>query len=292
MLASRVSGNRVLAVVVGLTLVAGFALLPAAEEPAPEPMDSYRFVPLSGDLLAHTLADGRACLPFLAPLTAHPRWQVQIAHAFRECMGPTLLASFSISSDGKVVWSAPGMPDRELALTPAQLATVRGLDRLDCVRTDEVGYSYEYFSVGIGGGITVDGGAVLPRHSTLGDALATLFDELLRDYYARRFAAFQPIAVDLTLDGYQLALRGTDLTVRRGGRTWVRDERDVDEVVDLLDTMIDGPETPHEHDGSTAFGSFTASGITVPLAVSRFERGAAMFLARGFEDAIYIREQR
>jgi len=292
MLASRVSGKRVLAVVLALTLVAGVALLPAAEQPAPERMDSYRFVPLSGDLLAQTVADGHACLPFLAPLTAHPRWQLQIAHSFSECMGPTLLASFSVSSDGKVVWSAPGMPDRELALTPAQLATVRGLDRLDCVRTDEVGYSYEYFSVGIGGGIRVDGGAVIPRHSTLGDALATLLDDALRDYYARRFAAFQPLAVDLTLDGYRLALRGTDLTVRGGGRTWVRDEREVDEVVDLLDAMVDGPETPHEHDGITAFGTFTASGITVPLAVSRFERGAVEFLGRAFEDAKYYREQR
>ena len=71
-------------------------------------------------------------------------------------------------------------------------------------------------------------------------------------------------------------------------------QRDLEarDLGDLLDTMIDGPDTPHERDDYTGFGTFTASGITVPLAVERFERGALEVLARGFEDAIYYREQR
>src|SRR5262245_58772735 len=176
MLASRVSGKRVLAVVAALS---GGALLveawPDAPAPAPTRAPNLRLVPLSGDPLAQVVDDldgdwqdrnpharplppGESCLPFLAPLTAHPRWQLQIAHAFGGCMGDTLVASFSISSDGKVAWSSPGMPDRELELTPAQLATVHGLDRLDCVRTEPVGYGEEHFRIGIGGGVRVDGG--------------------------------------------------------------------------------------------------------------------------------------
>lgn len=311
MLASRVSGKRVLAVVAALS---GGGLLveawPAAPEPAPPARAAeLQLVPLSGDPLAQAVDDldgdwqdqspharplppGKSCLPFLAPLTAHPRWQLQIAHAFSDCMGVTLVASFSITSDGKVVWSAPGMPDRELALARAQLATVRGLDALDCVRTEPVGYGEEHFRIGIGGGIGVAGGARISRHSTLGEALAQLFEDALAAYYKRRIAAFAPISADVDYHGYHLALRGAHLAVRYGRRTW--SERDLDdrELGDLLDTMIDGPDTPHEHDGYTGFGTFTASGITVPLAVARFERGAFEVLVRGLEDAIYYREQR
>jgi hypothetical protein len=309
MLASRVSGKRVLVVLAGVTVIAGVAALPSPDEPAPAKPDSYRFVALSGDPLAQVVDDldgdwqdqspharplppGESCLPFLAPLTAHPRWQVQIAHAFSDCMGATVVASFSIGSDGKVVWSAPGMPDRELELTSEQLATVRGLDRLDCVRTEPVGYGEEHFRIGIGGGIRVDGGAHISRHSTLGEALAKLFEDVLAAYYQRRIAAFAPITADVTYHGYHLALRGTHLAVSYGRRIFSQRDLEASDLGDLLDTMIDGPDAPHARDDYTGFGTFTASGITVPLAVERFERGALEVLARGFEDAIYYREQR
>jgi len=132
MLAARTPGNRLLVVSAVVTLATGGVLLalPGAEEPTPERSDyHYTLVPLSGDVLPSP-APGKTCVPFLAPLVAHPRWQLQIARAHSGCMGEWLVGTFSVSSDGKVGWSRPGMADRELELSPEQLATVRGLDRL------------------------------------------------------------------------------------------------------------------------------------------------------------------
>jgi hypothetical protein len=289
MLASRVFGKRVL---VALGIVTGaVAAMPRADAPAVT-AQTVRYVPLSGEPLRDVVEDGVRCLPFLAPITAHPRWQLQVAHGHSGCMGDWLLGSFSIGSDGKVVWSQPRMPDRTLELSPAQLATMRGLDRLDCVRTEPVGYGEEWFRVGIGGGIDATGGAQISRHSTLGEALVTLVDELLAQYRAKRLAQFAPITVDLTLDGYHLALRGTHVTVTRRGRVWL--DRDVDDalVVDLLDAMIDAPSKQRQRDDITALGTFSAAGIAVPLAVTRFDIGPDEFLARAFEDAFYYHDKR
>jgi len=304
MLASRVFGKRVLVALVGVTGVV--AVMPQADAPAPM-TQTVRYVPLSGEPLRDVVDDldgdwddrepasrplrpGQSCLPFLAPLTAHPRWQVQVAHGHSGCMGDWLLGSFSISSDGKVIWSQPRMPDRTLELSPAQLATVRGLDRLDCVRTEPVGYGEEWFRVGIGGGVEATGGAQISRHSTLGTALSTLLDGLVDAYRAHRLASFAPITVDLELRGYHLALRGTHVTVTRRGRVWL--DRDVEDavVVDLLDAMIDAPSKQHERDGYTAFGTFSAAGIAVPLSVTRFDTGPDEFLARAFEDAFFYHD--
>ena len=56
--------------------------------------------------------------------------------------------------------------------------------------------------------------------------------------------------------------------------------------------MIDAPSKRHERDGYTAFGTFTAASITVPLAVARFDSGPDEFLARAFEDAFYYHDER
>jgi len=295
MLASRIGGNRLLVVSAVVTIVTGGGLyaIPRAAAPPPQHGSArYTLVPLSGDMLPPA-EPGKTCVPFLAPLVAHPRWQVQIARAHSGCLGEWLIGSFSVTSDGKVVWSQPGLPDRELALSPAQLATVRGLDRLDCVRTERVGYGEEFFRVGIGGGQWARGGAYVSRSSALGEVLAKLLDDLVAEYRTKRLAAFAPITADLQLGKYRLALRGTHVTVRHGKRVLVDKDVDDAQVVDLLDAMIGNPDKPYERDEYTAVGTFSASGIAVPLAVVRVDmNGPTELLARALDEAVYYHDER
>src|SRR5258706_12708254 len=153
---------------------------PTDDDDNVDAVPSFHWVPLSGDPLwrAAEDSDHTRCIPFLQLLIAHPNWEIQIAHGASSCTTDGLRDSFTIDGDGHVTWWRAKRPVRMLQLRPDQLAQITALDRLDCKRTEEVGYGEWWYRVSVGGDRDGRAGAHISGSSSMGKTLDKIFDEL------------------------------------------------------------------------------------------------------------------
>jgi hypothetical protein len=284
MIASPVLGQRWLLVLLISTFgMTAWQARPATEvalteaAPAAQPdvaPVTYRYVPLLGTPLTLAVEDARGeledpprdpsdpvrtCLPFLAPLLAHPNWQIRIV--------------------------------RHLQLSNEQLALVQRLDRLSCVMWKDVPASYlrsHWLTIGIDF-ISQDrgiDGAQVPLQSDLGQALAPVLDQLVAEYPEPRGAVVGSMDLRLatTQRGaiYRVRIAGERLTVSQGRRLLVEEQVGSETMIDLVDLALERRAVVDPD----LKGTLLMNGWSVPVAVSRRAPGPFEQIERAVERAI------
>ncbi|HWO25186.1 MAG TPA: hypothetical protein VNO30_40885 [Kofleriaceae bacterium] len=319
MIASRVTGLRSLfALLIATVAIAALRAWPAAPAPAVAAGSSaarpvtYRYVPLMGIPLddAVDAADGdwenppretpagpvQTCLPFLAPILAHPNWQLRITDFISHCTGEDIVGDFTIASTGEVTWSAPGVPVRHLALSGEQLALVRRLDQLSCVELQSDrhwSYATEWLSIGLdlGQHDPYTAARIAPL-SDLGRAVTAMLADLTAQYRVPRREAIGSIELQLatTRPGpvYRVRIAGDRLTVKRGRKLLVDEEVESDMRVDLVDVALARqPASAHDLEGVLLM-----HGRSLPIALARHARSPFAQIHRAVDRAQYLEEER
>lgn len=275
----------------------------------PPPPPALHVMPLSGDPLADAIhAPGPGgCLEFIDTLVTQPHWRLGVVEASSGCLGETEHATYDIDFDGTVRWTEAGLT-RNVTLTAAEMAIVRGLNRLDCTRTEEVGYGEGFFRVSYGD--AGNGGGHISGSSAMGMTLRWLLDGAIERTAAHRVASLGQIRFEL--DGrsfedsrrwtrrnarYHLTVDDLELTVRRGRRVLVRRALTERELLDVVDwayqTAVADQPSSYDADWSLARGQLRIADRS-PIAVTIFpmERGPAQLLGRAFDEAAYAAEYR
>jgi len=255
-----------LAAVAATAIVVGLRAVPAPAPP-PHTVPGWTFVPLTGEVLDNAVddADGEydgerwnppdeavagGCVPFLQALIAHDHWQLQIDERRSGCLGTEQLRTYVIDASGEVVVHQPGLRDRALALTPAELARLRTIDQGACVRAEPVGYGERFYELSIGPS-EGQGGAHVASDTEIGEALGAILDAA-QARYADELAATHPIQVELAARSlehsdtwtprtatYHLAVdTGGMLVVHRGHRELYRQQLEAQDLADLADAVL------------------------------------------------------
>ena len=289
MLASRVPGQRWLfALLVSAVAMTAWRALPVTEEasvaarPDVGPV-TYRYVPLLGLPLDDVVdaADGdfddppleapagpvQTCLPFLAPILAHPRWQFRITTHRAGCFGE-IDGDFTIASTGDVTWARPGWPVRHLALSSEQLALVRRLDQLSCVELQRDRSELAWLTIGLDLGAADDyAGARIQVASTLGRTVTAMLDEVAAQYrgWRREAIASMDLRLATTAPGavYRVRINGGRLTVKHGRSLLLDKPIEPDLLVDLVDAVLERPPADPDPDVK---GVLRLHGRSVPIA--------------------------
>ena len=328
MIASLAPGQRWLFVL----LVSAFGMTAWQARPAPEAASAeaargeqpgadpaYRYVPLLGTPLYFAVEDARGdlddpplrdpaapvqtCLPFLAPLMAHPNWQIRIARGSSACADDGLQSDFTISASGAVTWTKPGWPVRHLQLSSEQLALVQRLDRLSCVMQREVPAHYlrsHWFSIGvdfISQERSIDGARV-PLQSDLGQALAPMLDQLVAEYLEPRREVVGSVDLRLATTErgviYRARIADGRLTVSQGRRLLVEEPVAPETLIDLVDAALErrAVAEPAEPDVPDVKGTLLMNGWSVPVAVARRAPGPFAQIGQAIGRAIERAQER
>jgi hypothetical protein len=222
------------------------------------------------------------CLPFLAPIVAHPHWQLQVTAGFRSCEGGTISNTFTFDADGTVTWEQPGALTRRLSLDTGELDRIRTLDRLDCVRPYRR-MNEAWFMVGLPTPVraahrtfTWQQSAYLPAHSSMGTELGDITTNLMDDYFARRATELGPIDLQLAAtnhdewlkraSGYTVRVHANRITVKRGARLLYAASVVTSDLVDLVDWRLGS--TALDPEATDVRGTLTAQGRSLPLALA------------------------
>jgi hypothetical protein len=327
MIASRVPGLRsVVALLIATAAIAAWRAWPVIEaafigvrsdvRPAARLVLYRYYVPLNGSPLWDAIdeADGdedgeppheapagpvQTCLPFLAPVLEYPNWQLRISNGVSACSGDVLAGDFTISSTGAVTWSRPGWPVRQLALSSEQLALVRRLDRLSCVRLQPEPTELEWVSIGLDLGKHYEhAGARVSSASTLGRTVTAMLDGLVEQYRRPRRELMGSFDLRLTTTEpgaiYGVRITGGRLTVRRGGKLLIDDPVEIDLLIDLVDAALAQPPVGDPD----ARGRLLLAGRSVPVSLLFYEKGPFELIhhavqgARWTEDAQRSRGRR
>jgi len=278
----------ILATVTFSALVAASWPAPIAEpeRPQPEPPATYTLVPLLGMSLDFAVdeADGElgepnashpeklelgGCLPFLQPLIAHPNWQLQLVSASSHCTGTTIHDRYVVDSFGHVAWTRPNMPPRKLELSRAELERIRHLDRLDCVRTEEVNFGEAHYRISLAGLEDGDGGAHISQSSTMARELETIFEAAKQRYRTRRLAELGTFTLRLRANpnysdhtSYRIDLVGSRLTISHHTRVLHAVDVETNDLVEVVDRL----EAPRE-DIPSARGWLRSGNVTRAVAL-------------------------
>ena len=287
--------RRLVFLLVALAAIVVVARVWPAPEVARPPAVTWQLVPLAGEPL-HAAADraggeyedgrgwvgdGGACVPFLAELVAHPGWMLQIRERASGCMGTENFDVVAIDAAGHAVIERPGLPMLTTYVTPSELASVRALADLSCLRTSP-GYGYGEAFYELGWGTTAAGdGAYVSASSEQGEAItqlvATLRLRAAEDMFAvtpfTLRARFRGVydetgrTISVTIDA------GGTLTVQHGRKVLVREAMDRIELADLADAIIAGHLT-HDDPDFTVFatGSAVIDGERYPIRLLEFSR--------------------
>jgi hypothetical protein len=287
------------------------AVAALAGERADERPATYRYVPLRGLPLDYAVddVDGdwdeplleappgpvQTCLPFLAPILAHPNWKLRIASGYPSCGGPIEpMWEFTIASSGAVTWMDRRGQVRHLSLSEAQLALVRRLDQLSCVELQRNEYELQYGSerrwlaIGLDLGKYEPGdGAYVPAASNLGRAIIPMLDELVDRYRGQRQAVIGSMDLRLATTergrgaAYRVRLVGDRLTVRRGG-SLLLDQPMADELrLDLVDAALEQRAV----DKPSMKGALYMDGWSVPVQLVRTGTGSFEEIYRAIDTA-------
>jgi len=288
----------------GAALVAAWAVLGAAIPVVPDVLvPTYHLVPLAGDPLADTAdraywdppppTEAMICLEALAPLTAHPHWQVRVAEEWSDCEGSSVPRVLTIDADGGVTWEAPELPTRHLTLTADELARVRGLGLLSCALLDRyrrgAGFVVTY---GADPGPARTGyvgferteGAHVPESSVAGVVLGEILDAATARYDRARLAELGDVTLDLTAmplyrdhwssraARYRVRLGpGRVFSVRRGRRELASEVVPVREVVDLADWALANPVGLASSSDDLVRGRLVVGGRAIPIAATEWQ---------------------
>jgi hypothetical protein len=220
--------------------------------------------------------DEMQCATFVTELVKHPRWSLQVTdewHAYHARVDER----YVIRHDGRVAWTAHGMPERMLTLTPPELAQISGLGPLSCEPTEEEEHDPRYY--GLAWGESVDSNRSLPMHSQLGSALRGVLRAAVDRYVARRTRELAPLTIagdatsgmDKTFNKRTAVLHfviapGGTITVRRGDKQVASDWMEPREVIDLADEFVNPRVLDPEDDWIR--GTMVANGTTMPFAYS------------------------
>jgi hypothetical protein len=278
-------------------LAAAIAVAPHDKPPARAP-EAMTVIPLTGDAISQVVEDaqtsGGPCLPFLAWILAHPRWELQIVDGATGCLGETIRASYEIQHDGLVTWMEPGMPNRRVWLTPAELLAIQHLDRLSCAApSPSRGYENGWQRVGLAGDIHAVGGATIPQDAPAAQAIDQMFATVTARYVRDRRAALGHVEIDLiaSLDAwenkrphYRVRIADERITIQRGKRTIATLTAEPADLVKLVDWALATPMYPSED--STARGTLLVGGERRTIALERWDR-PLFAIAREIEDKIY-----
>jgi hypothetical protein len=294
----RRRGVWVLVTLAAIAVLARLAPAPEAEvAPAPEP--TWRLVPLAGAPLEAAVDDadgeyvydtgwapgtGGSCVPFLPALVARPRWQLQIVERASGCLGTDDRAALLVDERGRVTIVRANVPVPMLTaqLTPDELARLRTLDELSCVRTESYGYGELFYELGWGPTASGDG-AHIGASSELGQAVGAVVERALARAAEERLTRtpfrlrLDALAVD---DGrtwradravFEITIDHTGtLRVSRAGRVRYQDQLDPIAVVELMDTIL--PANVREPDVDLlARGSVLIDDERHPIALARYD---------------------
>ncbi|MEJ7602184.1 MAG: hypothetical protein WKG01_30080 [Kofleriaceae bacterium] len=273
------------------------------------PRPTYRYIPLLGDplLFAVDEADGEmeetrvvrpsslalgGCLPFLPTVVERPGWQLQFVVASSGCMGEARHDHYVLDSSGVVTWTRPNLPVRTLALLPGELARVRQLDRLDCVRTEPVGYGEWFYRVAFAGIPNAEGGAHISGSSVMAGELEAIFEAAKTRYREHRLAALAPLSVRLRMGSrykdrmYGVDIVGSRLTIRRHARILHHQQLEPADLVELVDRLA-GPDA----DPETHYRGWLRTGdVTNPVALEKYTRGEFWDPVQRAVDEVAFRE--
>src|SRR5262249_30355722 len=207
-------------------------------------------IPLTGDSIS-----GGGCLRFLTWIVDKPTWELQLVDGSTNDFGEHIRASFDVQYDGVVTWMEPGMPNRRLRLTGAELDTIRRLDRLSCrAEITERAWERRWMRVALAGG----GGATIPQDTQAARAIDALMTAAQTRYLRDRRVALGPIDITLSATGdfrgtdhprdYRIHITGARITIARGKRTIATLRTDPDDLVKLVDWTLGLPMHPTETD--------------------------------------------
>jgi hypothetical protein len=280
-------------VLVALAAIVAIARLWPAPEVTPPPAATWQLVPLAGEPLhaAVDRADGEyedgsgwvgasgPCVPFLAELVTRPGWMLQIRERASGCTGTENGDVVAIDAIGRAVIERPGLPMLTTHVTQDELARVRALADLSCVRSSQ-GYGYGELFYELGWGTTAAGdGAHIAASSELGEAITELVATLRLRAAEAMFATTpftlrarfrqwydddrRPISVAIDAGGM--------LTVQRGREVLVREAMDPVELADLADAIVAGHLTEDDRDLELlTTGSAVIDGERYPIRLFEF----------------------
>src|SRR5262249_41559376 len=252
------AGERVWVVVTAsaaVLLTATIALVPPEEPPPrpaspPEPIRVMRLIPLTGDsasqLVEHARTTGWTCLRFLTWIVAKPTWELQLVDGSTNWFGEHIRASFEVHHDGLVTWMEPGMPNRGLRLTAAELDTIRHLDRASC-RSEITESEWErgWKRVVLAGNVHGVGGATIPHDAAAARAIDELMTAAQTRYLRERRAALGPIDITLAAKRdvwqprhYRIHITDARITIASDKRTIATLPTDRDDLVKLVDWAL------------------------------------------------------
>ena len=126
-----------------------------------------------GGILPPVVTPAGGCIEMLDVLVARKSWQFQVTDGGSGCFGDYVVRSYTVYSEGRIEWKELGR-SRVFDLTERELATLRRLNRYDCIRKEEVGYGERYFLVSFGG--DANDGATISASSSMGVALEKLLE--------------------------------------------------------------------------------------------------------------------
>ena len=312
MIASRASGQRWLSMVlISLLATTMWRTWPVAQEDLDlAPPATYHHVPLLGMSLDDAIEEAsggrhskppreapagpvKTCLPFLAPILAHPSWQLRIASGYPSCGGPPEPTwELTIASSGAVTWTDRRGQVRHLSLSAEQLALVRRLDQLSGVRlqrTDaelQYGSEHRWLSIGLDLGKYEPGdGAHVPAASDLGRAIIPMVDELVDRYRDARLPAIGSMELRLATTArgrgaaYRVRIAGDRLTVKRGGNLLLEQQMGDELRLDLVDAALERRAV----DAPSMKGMLYMDGWSVPVQIVRTGTGPFEEIYRAIE---------
>ena len=125
---------------------------------------------------------------------------------------------------------------------------------------------------------------------------------MIDHYVDDRLSALGPVALELTASHESpwsrrtavlaVELKDMKLTVRHGRRVLVERELEREELVDLVDTLLLLGNNERDADSISMRGTFTAQGVTLPIALGRYGDGLIEPLVRAIGDAEYTETKR
>ena len=298
-------GRRAIAVLASCSIA--IVLWPTKPAPSPAPEVTYRYVPLLGQPLDFAIdeADGEledanvvrpsslargGCLPFLQTVVERAGWQLQFVAASSGCLGEMLHDHYVVDAFGGVTWTRRHVPARQLALLPEELARVQKLDRLDCVRTEPVGYGEAFYRVALVGIPNAEGGAHISGSSTMAAELEAILEAAKVRYRAQRLAALGPMSLRLGMSPslgddrvYQLDLEGTQVTIRRRTKILHAQVLEPADLVEVLDRLV----APGPDDDTYDRGWLRTGGETRAVALPKYHGDLGNPVQRAVDEAAY-----
>jgi hypothetical protein len=314
MIASLVTARRLAFLAATLSLgILAYRVVPEVDREGPEDrtiLSEYRMVPVSGLPMWNAVDDSHNCVPFLKTWLERPDWEIQVSRGASSCTTDGLRDSFTIDARGEVTWWRARSLVRHLHLTPEELAQLTAIDRLDCKRTDEIGYGEQWYRVSTGGDRHGTSGPYFPGSSTGAKALATIFDAAVARYYKARLAELGTISADFKAVSnlqdwsprrarYKLELRDHHIAVSYDKKLLEENDVEDEPLVDMLDAILAPPAADDELtrtlDSDAEIhrirGTVTVGTRTMPLSLSTWDiYGPLEPVARAFDSAIFHRE--